>query len=59
MIFSRHPGHWKFQYRFLGFVLMGRAWRVTNGPARALAGAAWVAYAGLIVSLLSFIFVVL
>jgi hypothetical protein len=59
MIFSRDPCDWKFQYRFLKFVLMGRAWHVTNGSARTLAGAVWLAYAGLFVSLIWFIFAVL
>lgn len=50
-VFSRSPDHWRLQLRLIWFVLSWRARGETSGGIRALAGMAWLAYAGIFASL--------
>ena len=47
-IFSRNPNDWGMQFRFLGFILSGRAVKQTGGNARILACVIFVAYLGIL-----------
>lgn len=55
-LFSRDPLHWKIQFRFLWFVLSGRAITSTAGACRVLASLAWLAYTGMLSGLTWFIY---
>jgi hypothetical protein len=57
-LFSRNPRNFGKQFRFMGFVLTGRAGREVPASLRALYLCVWLAYAGILVWLAYFLYLV-
>ncbi|WP_417067105.1 hypothetical protein [Niveibacterium terrae] len=54
-IFSRYPGHWRIQLRFIRFLLSGRVAAKTNGWPRV---AALICMVGFATALISIVFLI-
>ena len=55
-LFSRNPSHWAKQFRFLGFILSGLAYRRVPETLRTLTTCVWLTQASTILWLIYFIY---